>query len=180
MDKIKRDGLKGTRKYKAANKIQALFRGYSFRVKRKRLLAKLSQNPGKGGEFDDDLGMDPLLGDDDFDAEAFLNVKQENLEQADIFSGANASLMEKYIQVLSYEQKQKATASNLPPTGFNHPGRRQVAPPLQAAANLTVQQSPMRKNSQLPPISPIPGGGSTVSGSAKRDLSKPKSYQMMT
>ena len=49
--------------------------------------------------------MDPLMDDDDFDAEAFLNVKQENLEQADIFSGANASLMEKYIQVLSFEQK---------------------------------------------------------------------------
>jgi len=37
---------------------------------------------------------------EDFDAEAFLGVKKENLEEADIFSGANASLMEKYIQVM--------------------------------------------------------------------------------
>lgn len=102
VDKIKRDGLKGTRKYKAANKIQALFRGFAFRVKRKRALAKLTS--GKDGmDKDDDMDLDFLEGADDFDAEAFLNVKQENLEQADIFSGANASLMEKYIQVLSYE-----------------------------------------------------------------------------
>ena len=102
VDKIKRDGLKGTRKYKAANKIQALFRGFAFRVKRKRALAKLTS--GKDGmDNDDDMDLDFLKGADDFDAEAFLNVKQENLEQADIFSGANASLMEKYIQVLSYE-----------------------------------------------------------------------------
>ena len=77
---------------------------------------------------DDDLDMDFLKGGDDFDAEAFLNVKQENLVEADIFSGANASLMEKYIQVLSHEQKMKNGAPGLPPTGFNHPGRRQVAP----------------------------------------------------
>ena len=46
------------------------------------------------------------MGDDEFDAEAFLDVKPENLEYADIFSGANAGLMEKYIKVLSYEQEQ--------------------------------------------------------------------------
>ena len=46
---------------------------------------------------DQDL-IDPL-GDDDFDAEAFLDVKKENLEQADIF--ADKGLVEKYIQVLS-------------------------------------------------------------------------------
>lgn len=44
-----------------------------------------------------------MMGDTDFDAEAFLDVKPENLEKVDIFSGANASLMEKYIQVLSYD-----------------------------------------------------------------------------
>ena len=43
-----------------------------------------------------DVGLDPL-GDGDFDSEAFLDVKMENLEQADIFACANASLMEKYI-----------------------------------------------------------------------------------
>lgn len=33
----------------------------------------------------------------DFDADLFLDIKMENLEQADIFAGANAGLMEKYI-----------------------------------------------------------------------------------
>ena len=65
--------MKGTRKYKAANKIQALFRGFAFRIKRKRALAKLS---GKDGmDKDDDLDLDFLKGEGDFDAEAFLNVK---------------------------------------------------------------------------------------------------------
>ena len=104
VEKIRRDGLKGTKKYKAANKIQALYRGFAFRIKRKRALAKLTS--GNEGLEGDEMDLDFLKGDGgDFDAEAFLNVKQENLEQADIFSGANASLMEKYIQVLSYEQK---------------------------------------------------------------------------
>ena len=88
-------------------------------------------------DANDELDLDFLKGDDggDFDAEAFLNVKKENLEQADIFSGANASLMEKYIQVLSYEQratKQNAAVTagpqGLPPPAsggaFNHPARR--------------------------------------------------------
>ena len=105
MDKIRRDGQKGTRKYKAANKIQALFRGFAFRVKRKRALAKLGLPKADKGLDGDDLGdLDLMMGDTDFDAEAFLDVKPENLEQADIFSGANASLMEKYIKVLSFEQ----------------------------------------------------------------------------
>ena len=81
VEKIKRDGLKGTKKYKAANKIQALYRGFAFRVKRKRALAKLGSKSGnEGTNQDDDLDMDFLKGDDNFDAEAFLNVKQENLE----------------------------------------------------------------------------------------------------
>ena len=57
----------------------------------------INKNQVKGGNDLDDL--DPLA-DDDFDAEAFLDVKQENLEQADIFTGANASLLDKYVQVL--------------------------------------------------------------------------------
>ena len=65
-----------------ATKIQAAFRGYLFRIKRKRALAKLG-NKVNDSEFDDD-----------FDAEAFLDVKKENLEQADIFKGG---LVEKYI-----------------------------------------------------------------------------------
>jgi len=78
VDKIRRDGLKGTKKYKSANKIQALYRGFAFRVKRKRALAKLG-NRGKGEAEDEALG-DFDLGDDEFDAEAFLDVKPENLE----------------------------------------------------------------------------------------------------
>ena len=98
VEKIKRDGQKGTRKYKAAMKIQSLFRGFAFRVKRRRALEKLSKKTGQGEDLGDDFGdMDPLLGDDDFDAEAFLGVKPENLEKGDIFSGANADLMDKYI-----------------------------------------------------------------------------------
>ena len=130
VDKIKRDGLKGTKKYKAANKIQALFRGFAFRVKRKRALAKLTQKGGKGvdDDIEDNGEFDDFMGEADFDAEAFLNVKQENLEKADIFSGANASLMEKYIQVLSFDQQQKKGGGLPPPAGgmpnFNHPGRQ--------------------------------------------------------
>ena len=77
-----------------------------FRQKRKRALAKLG---AKGDGGDDDMGLDDplLMGEDDFDAEAFLGVKQENLENVDIFAGANKSLMDKYIQVLSYEQNAK-------------------------------------------------------------------------
>ena len=40
-------------------------------------------------------------------------------------------------------------------------------------------QSPMRKNSQLPPISPNLGMNTTQSNYSGRDLSKPKTYQMM-
>jgi hypothetical protein len=38
-----------------------------------------------------------FMEDGDFDADAFLDIKMENLQQADIFAGANAGLMEKYI-----------------------------------------------------------------------------------
>jgi hypothetical protein len=74
-----------------ATKVQAAFRGYLFRIKRKRALAKLSA-PVKEVDISDPLG------EDDFDAEAFLDVRKENLEHADIFSGG---IVEKYIQVLS-------------------------------------------------------------------------------
>lgn len=81
-------------------KIQSLVRGFAFRVKRRRALEKLSKKTGNkdDNDFGDDLGdFDNLMGDDDFDAEAFLAVKPENLEKGDLFSGANATLMDKYI-----------------------------------------------------------------------------------
>ena len=56
--------------------------------------------------------------DEDFDAEAFLDVKQENLEQGDIFTGANASLLDKYVQVLAFEQKARESANQQ--KQFNH------------------------------------------------------------
>ena len=66
--------MKGTKKYKAAAKIQALYRGFAFRVKRKRALARLGKPNGMGEKNGDDLELDPF-GDDEFDAEAFLDVK---------------------------------------------------------------------------------------------------------
>lgn len=79
-----------------ATKVQAAFRGYMFRIKRKRALARLQKTVKEQA--------DPF-GDDDFDAEAFLDVKKENLEQADIF--ADRGLVEKYIQVLSHDFNQR-------------------------------------------------------------------------
>ena len=76
-----------------ATKIQSVFRGYLFRNKRKRALAKLKTKPKEGEGLQDDMFME----DGDFDADAFLDIKMENLQQADIFAGANAGLMEKYI-----------------------------------------------------------------------------------
>lgn len=40
------------------------------------------------------------MGEEEFDADAFLDVKQENLKEVDVFAGASAGLMDKYIQVL--------------------------------------------------------------------------------
>ena len=96
------------------------------------------------------------MGEDDFDAEAFLGVKPENLEKADIFSGANATLMDKYIQVLSYEQTskgqmQKGGPPGLPPPtgGFQHVARKQVQQmqSMEHGKLEKLMQSPMRKNS---------------------------------
>ena len=86
--RIKTEARKKTKGYQMATKVQAAFRGYMFRIKRKRALAKLQKT------VKEEAVVDPL-GDEDFDAEAFLDVKKENLEQADIF--ANKGLVQKYI-----------------------------------------------------------------------------------
>ena len=52
-----------------------MFKGFAFRTKRKKLLAKLN-GPGKK---DADDPTDFALEDEEFDAEAFLDVKPENL-----------------------------------------------------------------------------------------------------
>ena len=69
--------MKGTRKWKCAVKIQSLFRGYAFRVKRKRALQRLNKKPQAEKKEEDEFDF---LEGEDFDAEAFLDVKQENLE----------------------------------------------------------------------------------------------------
>ena len=114
--------MKGTRKWKCAVKIQALFRGYAFRVKRKRALERLHKKP-KAEQQEEEFDF---MEDEDFDAEAFLDVKQENLEQGDIFTGANASLLDKYVQVLAFEQKARETANQQ--KQFNHQARKHVSP----------------------------------------------------
>jgi hypothetical protein len=42
---------------------------------------------------------DNMFGDDDLDADAFLNIKMENFEEDDLFAG-NEALMDKFIQVM--------------------------------------------------------------------------------
>ena len=42
-------------------------------------------------------------------------MKKENLEEVDIFGGANSGLMEKYIQVLQYDHARKNNPAGLPP-----------------------------------------------------------------
>ena len=68
--------MKGTRKWKSTVKIQAMFRGYAFRTKRKKALQRLNENPKHDAKAEDGLDeFDLLAADDDFDAEAFLDVK---------------------------------------------------------------------------------------------------------
>lgn len=73
---IRKDSIKKTKKYQAAAKIQGLVRGFLFRQKRKKALAKLNTDKNKDkdksiDDFDDEM--------EDFDAEAFFGVKEENL-----------------------------------------------------------------------------------------------------
>ena len=76
--KIRRDGLKGTKKWKAATKIQALFRGFSFRLKRKRALERLSKSKQVKGTNKDPCESKEefdFMGEEEFDADAFLDIK---------------------------------------------------------------------------------------------------------
>jgi len=129
--RIKTEARKNTRGYKMATKIQAAFRGYLFRMKRKRALAKLNFKVNSETEFDDD-----------FDAEAFLDVKKENLEHADIFSGG---LVEKYIQVLSSDYNKRKNSDML---GATRPiGEKPSGlPPLNATAKSAIIKKPFDQN----------------------------------
>jgi len=91
--------------YVMAQKIQSHVRGFLFRVRRKRALARLMSKPvvAKAQEADD------MFGDEELDADAFLNIKMENFDQEpDLFAG-NDALMDKFIQVM------QPTTYSLPP-----------------------------------------------------------------
>lgn len=104
MDRIRRDAPKKTDKYKKLSKLQANIKGWLFRQRRKRLLAKLGiktptyQKKKKSGGLDKIDEMFGIEGEDDFDAEAFFGIKEENLE-----SNLNIEddLMQKAIEVMA-------------------------------------------------------------------------------
>ena len=54
------------------------------------------------------LAEDNIFGDEDLDADVFLNIKLENFEEDDLFAG-NEALMEKFIKVM------QPTPYSLPP-----------------------------------------------------------------
>ena len=74
--KIRLQARRKTKVFIMATKIQSVFRGYLFRNKRKRALAKLKTKPKEGDGMQDDM----FLEEGDFDADAFLDIKKENLE----------------------------------------------------------------------------------------------------
>ena len=109
VNKIKKESVKKTPKYRNASKIQALVKGFLFRKRRKNALARLAQNKkqevNQKDQFD---GEDDIFAEEnmakDFDVEAFFEVKQENLEAGDIFAGASESLMDKYVEMMGSGQ----------------------------------------------------------------------------
>ena len=89
---FKHNALRKGKGYVMATRIQSHIRGFLFRNKRKRALAKLA------GPRLEEVKDDFDYGDDDLDADAFLGVKMEHLEaNDDIMAGATDELMEKFI-----------------------------------------------------------------------------------
>ena len=78
---IKSEAPKKTKKYQIAAKIQAHIRGFLFRLRRKRALERLNvkKKPSTTKFYDDDLIFQK---DEDFDADKFFGIKQENFESA--------------------------------------------------------------------------------------------------
>lgn len=72
VSKIRKDGIKRTKKYKQISKLQACIKGFLFRLRRKRLLDKVGKN--MKDEFGD------LEEDDDFDPEQFFGIKEHLME----------------------------------------------------------------------------------------------------
>lgn len=65
--RFKRDGVKKTKKYRQVSKLQANIKGYLFRQRRKKALAKLQSNKL---DFDDE---------EEFDAEKFFGIKEDQI-----------------------------------------------------------------------------------------------------
>lgn len=77
--RIKRDAPKKTKRYQVAAKIQAHIRGFLFRLRRKRAIERLNmkKKPSVTKFLDDDSIFQE---DEDFDADKFFGIKQENFE----------------------------------------------------------------------------------------------------
>ena len=94
IQRIKKNAHKGTKGYKSLSKLQANIKGWLFRQRRKRLLEKLGMSTKKKEK--DFFGDED---EDDFDAEAFFGIKEENLESNNM--GIDDDLMMKAIEIMT-------------------------------------------------------------------------------
>ena len=90
VSKIRRDGVKRTKKYKQISKLQACIKGWLFRMRRKRLLEKVGKNiKDEFGEFEDD---------EDFDVGDFFGIKEHLMENR---QEEDEDLMFKALQIMT-------------------------------------------------------------------------------
>lgn len=93
--KVKTEAPKKTTSYKRLAKLQANIRGWLFRQRRKRLLSKIKP----GNMMSSNSFQDGFIGDEDeFDAEAFFGVKEENFNTN---IGIDDDLMMKAIEIMT-------------------------------------------------------------------------------
>lgn len=90
---MRKNALKKTKKYQRVAKLQANIKGWLFRQRRERLLAKLDTKKEPEDDMFDDTG--------EFDAEAFFGIKEENLATNSAMTGINEDLMMKAIQIMT-------------------------------------------------------------------------------
>lgn len=90
---MKKNALKKTKKYQRVAKLQANIKGWLFRQRRERLLAKLNHKKEPEEDVFGDTG--------EFDAEAFFGIKEENLATNSAMTGINEDLMMKAIQIMT-------------------------------------------------------------------------------
>ena len=94
VSKIRKDGVKRTKKYKQISKLQAYIKGWLFRLRRKRLLEKVGKN------IKDEFGdLDEF---DDFDAEDFFGIKEHLMERN---QEEEEDLMFKAIQIMTADSQ---------------------------------------------------------------------------